>query len=182
MFTDARSRRFVLVAHCVLNQNAISDGTADHPGCDAAVVRALVDAGVGIIQMPCPELNCLGLDRGDPDGSKRPVLEENTRIREALGKAAPARILASLVERVAWELEQYRKHGFQCLGVVGIDRSPSCGVETTSMGGREVPGRGVFMQALGDELKRRGLVAEMIGIKASEPEDASKKINSLPGP
>jgi predicted secreted protein len=95
--------------------------------------------------------------------------------------AATPRILASLVERVAWELEEYRKHGFKCLGVVGINRSPSCGVETTSMGGREVPGRGVFMLALEDELKRRGLVLEMAGIKASEAGEASKKINSLLG-
>jgi hypothetical protein len=41
----------VLVAHCVLNQNAISDGTADHPGADAALVRRLLDAGVGIVSL-----------------------------------------------------------------------------------------------------------------------------------
>ena len=28
MFTDGRSRRVVFVAHCFLNQNASSDGTA----------------------------------------------------------------------------------------------------------------------------------------------------------
>ncbi len=31
MFTDGRSRRVVFVAHCFLNQNAISDGTAVWP-------------------------------------------------------------------------------------------------------------------------------------------------------
>ena len=31
MFTDGRSRRVVFLAHCLLNQNAISDGTAEVP-------------------------------------------------------------------------------------------------------------------------------------------------------
>ena len=28
MFTDGRSKKVVFVAHCLLNQNSISDGTA----------------------------------------------------------------------------------------------------------------------------------------------------------
>ena len=32
LFPDKRSRRLVLAAHCLLNQNASSDGTADYPG------------------------------------------------------------------------------------------------------------------------------------------------------
>ncbi|CAG8999029.1 MAG: hypothetical protein CENE_00993 [Candidatus Celerinatantimonas neptuna] len=30
MFEDKRSKKVVLIAHCLLNQNAISDGTADY--------------------------------------------------------------------------------------------------------------------------------------------------------
>ena len=179
MFTDARSRRVVFVAHCVLNQNAISDGTADHPGADAAVARRLLDAGVGIVQLPCPELNCLGLDRGDPGGAGRPVIEENTRIRAALGFAAPARVLAALVEQTVFQMEQYRKHGFEILGVVGINRSPSCGVDTTSLACREAPGRGVFVDALRAELERRGMTIKWVGIKASQPGEAACRIDSL---
>jgi hypothetical protein len=104
MFTDVRSKKIVLVAHCVLNQNAIADGTADFAGTDEAVVRRLLEAGIGILQLPCPELNCLGLDRGDPKGGERPLLEENSRIREAMGHTAPARILASLVEQVVYQI------------------------------------------------------------------------------
>ena len=28
MFTDGRSKKVIFLAHCLLNQNAISDGTA----------------------------------------------------------------------------------------------------------------------------------------------------------
>lgn len=179
MFTDARSRKIILVAHCVLNQNAISDGTADYPGSDAGLVRALLEAGVGIIQLPCPELNCLGLDRGDPSGSGRPVVEENTRIREAMGLAAPARILASLVERVVFEVEEYRRHGFTLLGLIGINRSPCCGVDTTSRHDREEPGQGVFIEALREAFSRRGIPVDMIGVKASQPEQAQQRLEAL---
>ena len=29
MFTDGRSKKVIFLAHCLLNQNSISDGTAD---------------------------------------------------------------------------------------------------------------------------------------------------------
>lgn len=179
MFTDARSRKLVLVAHCILNQNAISDGTADFPGADAELVRRLLQAGVGIVQMPCPELNCLGLDRGDPMGGERPVVEENTRIREALGRTAPARILAALVECVVFEVEEYRRHGFEIVGLIGINRSPSCGVNTTSRLNQEEPGRGVFIEALREALSVRALHVDMIGIKASQPAQAQQRVEEL---
>jgi len=179
MFTDARSRKVVLVAHCILNQNAISDGTADFPGADVALVQRLLQAGIGIIQMPCPELNCLGLDRGDSKGGERPVIEENTRIREAMGQTAPARILSTLVERVVFEVEEYRKHGFTIVGLIGIDRSPSCGVNTTSRLDQEEPGRGVFLEAVHAALSARGLPVDMIGIKASQPAQARQRVDEL---
>jgi predicted secreted protein len=179
MFNDARSRRIVLVAHCILNQNSISGGTADYSGCDPGLVRLLLGAQVGILQMPCPELNCLGLDRGDPRGEERPVLEENTRIRAAMGAAAPARILAGLVEQVVFQVDQYRRNGFVVLGIVGINRSPSCGVELTTLDGQEKPGRGVFLEALDLALRQRGMPLPVVGVRASAPEDARSRVSNL---
>ena len=71
MFTDGRSRRVVFLAHCLLNQNAISDGTAEVPAAHREILRTVLDARVGVVQLPCPELCCLGLDRGDPKGGER---------------------------------------------------------------------------------------------------------------
>lgn len=44
MFTDARSKRVIFVAHCLLNQNSISDGTADYPGVNEAILQTLLKA------------------------------------------------------------------------------------------------------------------------------------------
>ena len=51
MFSDRRSRRVIFLAHCILNQNAISDGTAGYPAAHREVVQALLDAQVGVVQM-----------------------------------------------------------------------------------------------------------------------------------
>lgn len=89
MFTDGRSKKVIFLAHCLLNQNAISDGTAVCPAAFGDLIQLPLDHEVGVVQMPCPELCCLGLDRGDVHGADRPVVEENTRIRRAMEKDGP---------------------------------------------------------------------------------------------
>ena len=101
MFTDGRSRKVVFVAHCLLNQNAISDQTAVYPAAFRDVVDFFLERDVGIVQMPCPELCCLGLDRGDPAGGTREVTVENTRIRAAMADPGPHEMLMRLADGVA---------------------------------------------------------------------------------
>lgn len=179
MFTDRRSKRVLFVAHCILNQNAISDGTADYPGSIKEVVSLLTDQHVGIVQMPCPELCCLGLDRGDPAGVTRPIVEENTRIRAAMQSASATDRLTIVAQHLVWQILEYRKHGFTVHGIVGINRSPSCGVETTSIDNQETAGRGVFIAAIDAALSDRGFAIPTIGIKALELPRAVQRIGDL---
>jgi predicted secreted protein len=179
MFTDARSKKLMLVAHCVLNQNSISDGTADYPGTIKEVVSLLLQSQIGIIQMPCPEIHCLGLDRGDVHGAERPVVVENTRIRELMMRPAAVRTLRVLVRSLVFQVDEYLRNGFTIIGVVGINRSPSCGVDTTSMGNREVEGQGVFVEELRKALENRNVHADWVGIKASDTEAALLSIRQM---
>jgi predicted secreted protein len=179
MFTDVRSKKIVLVSHCILNQNAISDGTADYPAAIKEIIYPLIDAGVGILQMPCPELNCLGLDRGDVHGGERPVVVENTRIRRALKQPDRYRVLAGLVDQVVYQVEEYLRNGFNVVAVIGMNRSPSCGVDTTSDNDQEIAGRGVFMDRLREELEKRDIHVPMYGIKGSETERLRKTIETV---
>ena len=180
MFTDGRSKKVIFLAHCLLNQNAISDGTAVYPAAFQELVQLLLDREVGIVQMPCPELCCLGLDRGDVHGAERPVVEENTRIRRAMGQPEAAARLRELTAQVVRQIREYRKHGFTVLGIVGVDRSPCCGVNTTSDLDRELPGRGVFIAALQTALEEAELTVPVIGIKPSAP-DALAAVQALLG-
>ena len=42
-----------MVAHCLLNQNARIDRCAYFPGAMGEAAQALLDSGVGVLQMPC---------------------------------------------------------------------------------------------------------------------------------
>lgn len=179
MFTDGRGKSVIFVAHCILNQNSISDGTAEYPGTITEIVRLLNTSRVGIVQMPCPELMCLGLDRGNIDGGACPVLQENTRIRMSLSRSPAEGRIRQLVQDLVFQISEYRKYGFEILGIVGINRSPSCGVDTTSKDNREVVGEGVFIQALRNELKENSI--PIVGIKAFEPEKAVAALRNLLG-
>lgn len=177
MFTDGRSKKVIFLAHCLLNQNAISDGTAVCPAAFGELIQLLLDHEVGVVQMPCPELCCLGLDRGDVHGAERPVVEENTRIRRAMEKDGPRQKREALADLVAEQVQEYRKHGFQVLGIVGANRSPNCGVETTSDFDREVEGRGAFMEAIAQRLEAVGISVPMLGLKS--PDGAAQKVSAL---
>ena len=177
MFTDGRSKKVIFLAHCLLNQNAISDGTAVYPAAFRELVQLLLDREVGIVQMPCPELCCLGLDRGDVHGAERPVVEENTRIRRAMEKDGPRQNREALAGLVSEQVQEYRRHGFQVLGIVGANRSPNCGVETTSDFDREVEGRGAFMEAIAQRLEAAGISVPMLGLKS--PDGAAQKVATL---
>jgi len=174
MFADKRSKRVVLVAHCILNHNARIDECAYYPGAMTDIVQVLMEAGVGIVQMPCPELQCLGLDR-----SGRIREDKDIGIREALlGEANECcRTLARLVVR---DVNEYRKQGFQVLGVIGNDGSPACGVDRTwYLETESQPGTGAFMLMLREELQRQGIDLPFVATADHEWEARLPRIKTL---
>jgi len=179
MFDDNRSKRLIVVAHCLLNQNSISDGTADFPSQFRELIDLIMANNIGLIQLSCPELTCLGLDRKDKLGGTRPLLEENSRIRNLLIEPDNVERLQHKAEEVAAHIQEYESYGFKVLGVIGINRSPSCGVETTSKDGREVEGQGVFFDVIAKALRNREQPIRMIGVKTSQVEDSVQKVKQL---
>ncbi len=179
MFNDSRGKKVIFIAHCIQNQNSISDGTADYPGTLEDIMTMLAGNGVGIVQMPCPELICLGLDRGNIRGSNSPVVEENTRIRNMM-LTEPAKCkMKELVQQVIFQVLEYKKFNFEVLGIVGINRSPSCGVDTTSICNQEVEGKGLFIEALENELHKNQMSLPFLGIRTSKINEAIDSVKRL---
>lgn len=179
MFTDSRSKKVIFVAHCLLNQNSISDGTADFPSQFSEIINLLTSNQIGLIQLPCPEFACLGLDRQDRQGGKRPLLIENTRIRGLMSEKDHVKLLQVKAKEVIAQIQDYKSYGFKVLGIIGINRSPSCGVETTTRNNEEVKGQGVFIEQISEICQRRGLSVKMIGVKTSEKGEAVKRVQQL---
>lgn len=177
MFTDGRSKKVVFIAHCLLNQNAISDGTAIYPETFKDVIELFVNEEVGIVQLPCPELSCLGIDRGNENGANEDVVKENTRIRKEMQKDDKYKKLQLLVDYVMQQILEYNKYGFKILGIIGANRSPNCGVDTTSDNDEEINDKGLFMSELYEKLEKENLSIPMIGLKSTD--DYIMKITTL---
>jgi len=152
-FKDCRSMKVVLVSHCHLNQNARLEKCAEWPASTRVLVEGLLQRDVAIVQMPCPELMVLGLDRG------------HIAIRSGLESIPAREALRRLGEVLAFQIRQYRDCGVRVLGVLGKNGSPACGAEQTSRsdGKGSIDGEGVFIQELKAELRRNGCEVPVAG-------------------
>lgn len=149
---DRRSRRVAFVTHCWLNLNTRFPGGGTHAGAVPAVAQALVDSGVGIAQMPCPELRCFGLEK---------------YTFGALGAEQVRESFRRTAGEVLEDLAAYQRLGYEVVAIIGMDPSPSCGV-TRAKGKRallgldsdtgEAPGPGVFIEELRRSAQERHLV------------------------
>lgn len=157
-----RSREIVVLAHCHLNVNTKVHGLADYAGARGEVVLPLVQQGVGMVQLPCPEATFLGMKRWGMSVEQYDTPAYRRHCRDILAPVIDA--LTALV-----------KDGCVIQSVLGVDGSPSCGVDETCTGycGGEIeqivegvapvpravrrPGRGIFMEELEAALLAAGI-------------------------
>ena len=156
------------------------------------VVTGLLEAGVGISQMPCPEqrawggvlkrlmLRAYGVKGSPLYALRRPLL----RLFVGYTRLAYAR----LARGVAREIADYQRSGFEVVGVIGVGSSPSCGVSQTldmrhsleviaacpiasidrrrvneqAVAGCRRPGEGLFTEQLRRRLDRRGIKVKFV--------------------
>ena len=158
--SDTRSRRFVALIECALNQNARDEGAACSPAMDFDLLRCCHEHRVGTLQMPCPEIHALGFARSRPPGQK---------IRAALGGAAATERCAALADDVAQRIEAYLDQGYELIAVLGGNpQSPGCAVHQGSDGLRE--DSGLFMRLLEQRLKQGGHPVLFKAIRDHDPQ------------
>ena len=172
MFDDRRGRKLVVLAHCILNQNAKLDRCAHCAGAVREVVEVLLDEGIGIVQMECPEMLHLGLERQTDPAASPSVEAEDTRIARRMEEDAAQVIVERIAQNVVAQIADYQRHGFSLIGLLGINGSPSCGVETTWRDDHEPAGYGQLVAALARRLEAQGLAIPMRGIRSRDGESA----------
>jgi predicted secreted protein len=182
---DERSEKIIFLSHCCLNQNSKVRGIARYPGAIRPLVELLLEHGIGMYQMPCPEMLYLGNMRWGQvkDQYNHPMFRKHCR---------------RLAEVVIDQVENYRQCGYRILGFVMIDGSPVCGLNRTPRPKNEMWGgmaryipesenvneRGVFCDVFQEELKKRGqddipLVAAPEFDEVGSMDEALKKIKAL---
>jgi len=172
MYHDKRSMKIVVVINCVLNQNARAPGAAVFPGMNAKVIEVLRKHDVGVLQMPCPEMTCLGLLRSRPEG---------TSIRDILDTPEGRECCRKLSIFVVDQIEEFLKNNFKVLAILGGDvNSPGCAVHLSKENNYELEeGSGVFMEELHREISKRNIKIPFRGIRDSDPEKLMEDINWL---
>ena len=98
------------------------------------LVKEILERGIGIIQLPCPEFLCLG--------SNRPSMNK----AEYEGTEGYTEHFRKILEPVFLQLEEYQKNDYSYLGVLGIQESPSCSLSFP---------KGILMEKYMEEMERR---------------------------
>ena len=174
MLKDKRSGKIAVVAHCILNQNSRVLGLAERSSAITEIVEFLIRNDMGIIQIPCPELSHAGILR-----------KEQTRDQydNALFRQVCRKIAAEIVDQI----REYSKAGIKAKIIIGVDGSPSCGVNKTSKinpckkmaESQSVKGFGILMEELYLELRKRKFSIPFYGIRyerLSEDLDEMEKL------
>jgi predicted secreted protein len=121
-----RSKKILLVSHCILNQNTVIENEARAEGAIVSATEWAMKEGFGILQLPCPEFTFLGLNRPPMTYEQYNTPKYRKHCRK---------ILAPILNQA----KEYLKNGYEITGLLGIKDSPSCD-----------PSRGVFMEVLMD--------------------------------
>ena len=139
----------LVISHCLLNPIVRVKGVKP--------ARPIDTWGANVIQLPCPEAMFFGMRR-----------REITK--DQLDHPAYRRFCREIFTHIADLLEDLSARGVN-IKIVGVPKSPSCGVEITSVGGepgkikefhhRHEPGPGVFMEEIMKELKKRNVKFEI---------------------
>ncbi len=149
----------VAVIECLLNQNARDAGAACSPAMAGSVVDLCREHQVGLVQLPCPEMACLGLQRRRAAGQS---------IRQALQTPACQQASAEIATQATDRLQAYAEAGFKLLAVLGGNpQSPGCAV-CADGDGQMAPEAGLLMRQLQADLQRRGMQVPFLGMRDSD--------------
>ncbi len=109
-------KRIILVSHCVLNRCSKVERTLPKERADTLkLVEHLMKEDIGIIQLPCPEMYMYGIKRW---GHVKSQFDTKFFRDHSISMLTP----------IINQLTDYQKNGYEIVGVVGINGSPSCGV------------------------------------------------------
>lgn len=132
---DSRGKRVIFVSHCILNENTRYLGGAFAAGALTSILPNILESGIGIIQMKCPEQVSWG-------GIHKKYMwlslkSESVFLQMLKPVLFPLFLMytrlryRSLARSVAREISDYVNSGYEVVGILGVDGSPSCGVHST---------------------------------------------------
>jgi predicted secreted protein len=133
MWKDKRSRKLALIAHCILNENSRAYGLVENSNMSMQLVNFLMQNRIGIIQLPCPELTFAGVLRQPKTKNQYDTVDFRRHCRK-------------IVQDILDQIVEYENSDIRLKIVIGVQRSPSCGVHKNS---------GILMEELKSYLDKK---------------------------
>lgn len=167
---ENRDKKLCLVSHCILNCYSKLEGSGHCKGPLKEVLYPLIEKNYGIMQLPCPEMSYFGMKRWG-------------HVKEQFDNPFFRKHCRNIIEPLMLQVQEYINNGYTLNYVIGINGSPSCGVNLTcssevwkgeiskwndinmiknSLSYKEAPG--VFMEELMLMLEESTINTEYIGI------------------
>ncbi|WP_372994232.1 CD3072 family TudS-related putative desulfidase [Lutispora sp.] len=110
-----RSKKVIFTSHCILNQNTVVPPLARAKGPYRDIIEVILDNGIGIHQLPCPEYRYLGLKR-------KPMTKEEYDTKEF------RKLCKDISKDTIAIMKEYLDNGYNIVGLVGINSSPNCSI------------------------------------------------------
>ncbi|HML37513.1 MAG TPA: hypothetical protein PKA19_08865 [Bacillota bacterium] len=127
-------KKVIVLSHCIINPFCELDESLTK-NLFAKTIKEIADRGIGILQLPCPELSYQHLERESITSQDERAEEYGKYCRE---------LLKSTVQNI----KEYHQNGIGLIRLVGIDTSPSCSTADSSS---------IMMQVLAEMLKDAGI-------------------------
>lgn len=178
-------KRIVLVSHCIMNKySKVESICPKNPDIDK-LLSFLMEKKVGIIQLPCPETHMYGLKRWGhvKDQFDTPFFRDTSQ---------------DLLKPIVGQVKDYINNGYELLGIIAIEGSPSCGASKTCIGKewggdfKDIKvieekmskliygdGKGVFMEELEKMLNFVEIQPSFFGLFGEEVDDLIKSIENV---
>lgn len=113
-----RNKKILLLSHCIFNVNSKVNKIANYGGCLQELVTPLIQKGYGFIQLPCPELLSYGVKRWG-------------QVKQQFDTPYFRKHCETLLEPIIQQLLDYTNNNYEISGCIGVDGSPSCGINHT---------------------------------------------------
>ncbi|HDM23333.1 MAG TPA: DUF523 domain-containing protein [Candidatus Bathyarchaeota archaeon] len=171
-YRDERITKIVFISPCILNPNIKAMGLVklNDQLERIQLLNLLIEKGISVEMLPCPEKEFLGLYRIPKTKSEY----EGLGFREFCGK---------LARKVFKRIMEYINYGFDPVMIIGVARSPSCSNSKVYIGSQDsrelVKGRGIFMEELEKLLKTHKIRVKMLDWDHKSPILSLKFIESI---
>ena len=178
------SKNIILVSHCMLNKNSKVKSFYNNyikEELRKDVIKQMIEKDYGIIQLPCPEQIIYGCKRWG-------------HLKNQFDTPHFREVCRTEFKPVLDQLVDYINNGYEIVGLIGIDGSPSCGVNLTCTGnwGGEISNnpifenindsilytkdKGILMEEIQSMLLSNNIVIDMIGFREENIEEIYKMI------